>query len=183
MAEKLTIARPYAQAIFELANENATLEIWKQILQLWSEVVQTPEVAILLDNPLVGKEKLLKLFEALSEKAFAKLPREQHQEIQNFLQVLIKEKRLSILPDILNRFQSLMAAQRDLKEVIVISAFPLDNPKRENIKNSLIKYLKSQVAVEFREDQSLIGGVIFRCGNWVMDGSIKGKLQRLRDNL
>jgi F-type H+-transporting ATPase subunit delta len=183
MAEKLTIARPYAQAVFEQALAERGLEEWEQLLHSCATIAEDPAAKALFDNPLVSGEQLRALFMHVTEKALAKLPAARAPEFKNFLTVLIKENRLAVLPEIFFRYQRLMAAQHELKEVIVTSAYPLDANRRESLTVSLANYLHSKVAVDFREDSSLIGGAIIRCGNWVMDGSIKGKLQRMRDNL
>jgi len=183
MAEKLTIARPYAKAVFEQALAGHRLEAWEQMLQVLASIVKDSRVAELLDNPIVNNQQWLQLFLTVTEKALMNLSSAQRQELKNLLTVLIAEKRLTVLPEILNRFQNLMAAQRELKEVTVISAYPLDEKRREMMTASLTNYLRSKIAVDFQEDPALIGGVLIRCGNWVMDGSVKGKLQRLRDNL
>lgn len=183
MAENLTIARPYAKAIFEQAVVDQSLEEWDQILQTLAEIASDKNAVALLDNPLITGERLLELFGQITAKAHPKLAVARQQELRNFLTVLIHEKRLIVLPEILRRYQRLVAAKRELKEVTVTSAYPLDELRRKNMAAALKKYLHSEVAVDFQEDSTLIGGAIIRSGNWVMDSSIKGKLQTLRNDL
>lgn len=183
MAEKLTIARPYAKAVFEQALADRSLEDWEQILRVLAAVAGDKQMSGLLDNPLIEDQQLLTLFAAVTEKMLPKLSATRHQELKNFLMTMIAEKRLTVLPEILHRYERLMAAEQELKEVTVISAFPLNAERRQSMTAALTKYLHSKVTVDFQEDASLIGGAIIRAGNWVMDGSIKGKLQSLRDNL
>lgn len=183
MAENLTIARPYAKAVFEQALADGGLEEWGQILQALAAVADDPSAKTLLGNPLVGDHKLLELFIRLTEKILPQLSATRRQQLKNFLTVLINEKRLAVLPEILRRYQDLVATKQELKAVTVISAFPLDEQRRQRMAEALTRYLHSKVAVDFQEDSSLIGGVLIRSGSWVMDGSIKGKLQLLRNNL
>jgi F-type H+-transporting ATPase subunit delta len=183
MAENITIARPYAKAVFEQAVAGRALDEWEQILQTLAAVAADSQMAALLDSPLVSDQQLLTLFTQIVGKIRQSLSADLQKELNNFLQVLISEKRLAVLPEILRRYQSLVAAERGLKKVVVTSAFPLDEQRRKNMTESLSRYLHSKVAVDFKEDASLIGGAVIRSGNWVMDGSIKGKLHSLRDNL
>lgn len=183
MAENLTIARPYAKAVFEQAAADGNLEEWDQILRILAAIASDAQAAVLLDNPQVDSQQLLTLFEGVTAKALPQLAPVRRQELKNFLMVLITARRLAVLPEILHRYQRLMAAARELKEVTVTSAYPLGAQRRQQMIEALTRYLHSQVTVEFQEDASLIGGAVIRSGNWVMDSSIKGKLQNLRDNL
>lgn len=183
MAENITIARPYAKAVYEQALGSNALDEWEQILQALSAIAADPGVGPLLDSPLTSGEQLLKLFTQITGKIHPNLSADLQRQLKNFLTVLISEKRLAVLPEILRRYQNLVAAERGLKKVKVISAFPLDEKRRQTMIQSLTRYLHSEVRVDFQEDPSLIGGAVIRCGNWVMDGSIKGKLNTLQDNL
>jgi F-type H+-transporting ATPase subunit delta len=183
MAENLTLARPYAKAVFEQAKAGSALDEWTRILKTLAFVAQEPQAALLLDNPLVSEKQLRDFFSQIIRKFLNDSPNRLQQELDNFLGILIREKRLMVLPEIYQRYQDLIAAQRGIKTVIVTSAFPLDDARRQSMTESLSRYLKSQLEVQFQEDAGLIGGAVIRSGNWVMDGSIKGKLQKLRDNL
>lgn len=183
MAEKLTIARPYAKAVFEQALADHGLEDWQHILQALTAVVVDPQAAALLDNPWLKPEQLAELFVRPTEQLLPKLSDQRKKELKNLVEILIAEKRLDVLPEILQRYQRLMASEQGFKEVTVISAFPLNAERQEKMSASLTQYLRSKVSVDFQVDPALIGGVLIRSGNWVMDDSIKGKLQNLRDNM
>lgn len=183
MAENLTIARPYAKAVFEQALADHSLVEWESMLQRLSLIAADQQAAALFDNPQVSDQQLLELFLQVSTKGGPKLSPQRQQELKNFLIVLIREKRLAVLPEIFDRYQRLMAAEREVKEVTVTSAYPLDETRRNSMIASLTRYLHSKVAVDFQEDRDLIGGAVIRCGNWVMDGSVAGKLRQLRNNL
>jgi F-type H+-transporting ATPase subunit delta len=183
MAENLTIARPYAKAVFELALVDKSFDQWCHILSVLAEVAKDPQVVAMITNPLIESGKLLELFTHVTEKTLPELSADRRKQLVNLLTVLINEKRLAVLPDILRRYERLLAAQQELKPVTVISAMPLTPERRDSMIASLKKYFKSEVTVDFQEDPELIGGAIVRSGNWVMDGSIRGKLQNLRDGL
>lgn len=183
MAENLTIARPYAKAIFEQADADHCLEEWQHILQVLAQLALDVRIRVLFGNPAVGDPQMQTLFEQIVNQALPSLNAARRKELQHFLAILIAEKRLAVLPEILDRYQQLLTAQRGQKEVTVTSAHALDAGRRASMTDTLVKYLRSKVTVDFREDPSLIGGAVIRSGNWVLDGSIKGKLQRLRDGL
>lgn len=183
MAENLTIARPYAKAVFEQALADKSLPQWGRVLATLAKVAADSQTAALLDNPRVTEAQLHQLFVKVTEKVLPDLPAQQVKELNNFIRVLIDEKRLAILPDIADRYHRLLTAEQEIKEVTVTSAFALDEARRETLTAALTKYLHSKVTVDFQEDRSLIGGVVIRSGNWVMDSSLKGKLQYLRDSL
>lgn len=183
MAENLTLARPYAKAVFELAKTGAALEEWTRVLQTLAAFAADPHAAALFDNPLVSEQQLHGFFSQVMQKFLTGLSLPLQSELNNFLSVLIREKRLMVLPEIYQRYQNLISAQKGIKTVTVSSAYPLDAERRKSLIESLGRHLKSQVEVDFQEDSSLIGGAVIRCGNWVMDGSIKGKLQKMRDSL
>lgn len=187
MADNLTIARPYAKAVFEHALASHAqlyaLDGWEKLLQQLSLAVKNPSLSTLLDNPKVSDQQFHDLLMEVLQKSFSDFFATNQKTISNFLNLLILEKRLNILPQISLRYQSLLTAERQLKEVIVTSAFPLDQGRRQTLTEALTKYLNSKLAVTFQEDASLIGGVIVRSGNWVMDNSIRGRLQDLKTAL
>jgi F-type H+-transporting ATPase subunit delta len=183
MAENLTIARPYAKAVFEQALTDKRLEQWGEVLATLAKVAADSQTAELLENPRVTDQQLHQLFAKITEKLLPTLAEQQIKELNNFIKILISEKRLAILPDIADRYHRLVASEQEIKEVTVTSAFPLDKERQVKLTAALTKYLHSKVTVTFQEDHSLIGGIIIRSGNWVMDSSIKGKLQYLRDSL
>lgn len=187
MADNLTIARPYAKAVFEhaLASHapSLTLDGWEKLLQQLSLAVKNPSLSTLLDNPKVSDQQFHDLLMEVLQKSFPDFFATNQKPISNFLNLIILEKRLNILPQISVRYQSLLTAERQLKEVTVTSAFPLNQGRRQTLTEALTKYLNSKLAVTFQEDASLIGGVIVRSGNWVMDNSIRGRLQDLKTAL
>jgi len=183
MADTLTIARPYAKALFEQALADSAIDAWTSILDVLSHVAQDAEVNALFDDPRVRADQLQTLLIEIVAQTVPTLKDSDQKMLAGLLTLLIQEKRLGVLPDVFKRYQRLVAKQQEVLQITVTSAHLLDEARRDNMSQALQQYLKSQVAVDFYEDPSLIGGAIIRTGYWVMDGSIKGKLQRLRDNL
>ena len=182
MALQLTLARPYAKAIFSDAKETNQLEIWSAVLNAFSKIIKNNQIAHLIINPQISKKDIKELLLYLIQKiqVEANLLKE---KIDHFLQLLIYEKRLTILPDIAFLYHQLLNNYYGLIEAEVICTFPLSHEHRERIKNKLKKRFNSKVTLKITEDKSLLGGAIVRADNWVIDGSVKGKLIRLAESL
>lgn len=183
MAELITIARPYAKALFEYALQNHVLEGWEKALHYWSLAVQDPSLASELDNPKISDQQFHELFSVILQKTAPEFYAAHKTNISNFLNILIAEKRLNVLPEIALRYQELLTAEKNMKEVTVVSAFSLSVERQQQLSEALTRYFKTKLSLTFQEDNSLIGGLVIRSGNWVMDDSIKGRLQSLKDEV
>lgn len=176
MAELTTIARPYAKAAFLFAQEHDVLEQWEQMLGLAASVSEDPVVHEFLDRP--------ELDGATKTRAFVDICGEQLDEAgANFIAQLSERKRLQILPAIFELFHELLAQSRQITEVELVSAFDLDDAETEKLVAALKKRLGREVTVSKRVNPSLIGGVLVRAGDTVIDGSVRGRLNRLAEQL
>ena len=183
MAKHLTISRPYAKAIFQIASADQQQQEWLQLLTGLSMMVKDPEAQHLLHNPLLDKDALGAFFFGLLEEMLPTLPDGMLEKAKNTIEFLVYEKRMEILPDITELYQRYIAEQQGLVELSVLSAHQLDDAQKNLIQVALEQRFNSKVSVEFSLDKSLIGGLLIRTGNWVMDGSIRGKLSRLAEVL
>jgi F-type H+-transporting ATPase subunit delta len=183
MAEHLTIARPYAKAVFAQASATETMDGWENALQSLALAVKNPELSHLLDNPKVSDTQFYDLLMEILQKTLGAFFSQHKTELSNFIKLLIFEKRLNVLPEILSRYQTFVMKAKQLKEVTVISAFPIDQKRRHALTEALTKHLKSKLSITFQENNELIGGVIIRSGNWVMDNSIKSRLENLQKEI
>jgi F-type H+-transporting ATPase subunit delta len=172
MAEKVTIARPYAKAAFELAREQRDFARWSNVLSAAAAVVHDPRVARLLSNPRVQPSELIDLIAAASGDAL-------DQSGRNFLNTLAQNRRLSVLPEVAAHFEELRAAVENVADVHVTSAAELDAKQRERLSAALRKRLKREIRLHCAVDAALIGGAIVRSGDFVIDGSLRGRLERL----
>jgi F-type H+-transporting ATPase subunit delta len=172
MAEKATIARPYAKAAFESARQHAAFDRWSQALATSSQVVADERVARLLSNPRVQPADLIGL---IADAVGA--PLDQH--IRNFLVALADNRRLGLLPEIAVMFEALRAEVENVADVQVVSAAPLEDAQRERLAKTLKQRLRRDVRLHCEVDPSLIGGAVVRTGDFVIDGSIKARLERL----
>jgi F-type H+-transporting ATPase subunit delta len=173
ITEKLvTLARPYALAAFEYALAKSDLAGWESMLKAAAEVVQDKRITQLLNSPEVTKERLAQLFCGI-------LASIMDNEKENFIRLLAEYDRLSALPNILSLFEEYKANYEMTLPVQVISAIPLDETFKQRITKSLTERLKRKVELQSEIDESLLGGVVIRAGDRVIDGSIRGKLNRL----
>jgi len=174
MAELTTLARPYAKAAFEYAEAANDLGGWSKMLAVAADVANHEMVAALLSSPSLTSE-------AKAEK-FAELCGEElNTQGQNFLQILASNQRLSLLPEISLLFELLKAAKEKSLDVEMISAFDIQGDITDKVAKALQTKLNREIRVNTTVDKSLIGGVVIRAGDMVIDGSVKGRLEKLAE--
>ncbi len=176
MAERATIARPYAKAAFEYARDAKGVAGWSQALKTASEIVSDPRVAALTKSPAWTSADLVGL---VTDVAGSKLDA----GMQNFVRVLAENRRLLLLPEISTHYEALRSAVENTIDVEVISAVPLDSAQKEKLSAALSTRLKRQVRMQNSVDSTLLGGAVVRAGDLVIDGSLKGRLERLATDL
>jgi F-type H+-transporting ATPase subunit delta len=172
MAEKATIARPYARAAFEHARQHGSFDRWSQVLASASTVVGDGRVAKLLTSPKVKSSDLVGLIADVAGDAL-----DEHS--RNFLAMLADNRRLGLLPEIAAMFETLRAEIENVADVHVTSAVQLDDSQRQRLAGALRKRLDREVRLHCAVDPSLIGGAVVRTGDFVIDGSLKARLERL----
>jgi len=172
MADRLTIARPYARAAFEEARANGGLAPWSDALQVAAQVVQDPRVESLLGNPHVTPEELAQLVTGI---AGSKLGAQG----ANFVRTLADNRRLAYLPEIATLFDTLKDAAEGVEDVTVTSAAPLDEAQRRKLSAALERRLRRKVRLHCEIDPALIGGALLRAGDLVIDGSLRTRLERI----
>lgn len=172
MADKLTIARPYARAAFEEARANGGLAPWSQALQTAAEVVRDPRVEMLLGNPHVTPQELAQLVSGI---AAAKLG----EQGANFVRTLADNRRLAYLPEIAALFDTFKDEAEGVADVTVTSAAALDEAQRQKLTVALERRLKRTVRLHCDIDPELIGGAVLRSGDLVIDGSLRTRLDRI----
>jgi F-type H+-transporting ATPase subunit delta len=176
MAEITTIARPYAKAAFEFALENKALDQWSSMLGFVAAVVRDTQMQTVLQSPVMSDDQKAEIITSVdANKIDAKG--------KNFIYQLAKNDRLDLLPEISILFDLLKAEQEKVVEVKVTSAFALSAPETEILARSLKTRLGRDVQISSELDKSLIGGLIIRAGDMVIDGSVRGKLAKLGESL
>jgi F-type H+-transporting ATPase subunit delta len=172
MADKSTIARPYAKAAFEQARDKGRLGPWSQALRTSAAVVGDSRVEALLGNPRVTPEELAAL---VIEIAGAELD----EQGRNFVSTLADNRRLALLPEISALFDELKGEAEGIVDVAVTSAAPLDDSERGKLAAALERRLGRSVRLQCATDPALIGGAVLRAGDMVIDGSLRGRLERI----
>ncbi len=172
MADRATIARPYARAAFAHARESSDLAGWSNLLGAAAQGAADPGVARLIGNPHVTGAELVELLGGLSGKAGGEGGR-------NFLKTLAENRRLALLPHIAAQFEALRAEVENVMDVEIIAAREIAVPQEMALASALKKRLGREVRMHTRIDESLLGGAIVRAGDLVIDGSLKGRLERL----
>lgn len=176
MAENITIARPYAQAIFSLAQEQGDLGGWSDMLQFAAAVADDAEMVAVIDSPRFDSDQLANLFiEICGDKL--------NDAGKNMIRVLAENDRLSVLPEVAELFEAERAAVEGTVVAEVTSATALNDAQKESIAAALKKRLGRDVTLECQIDESLLGGAIIRAGDVVIDGSVVGKLEKLTSAL
>lgn len=172
MADKLTIARPYARAAFEEANKDNALASWSEALQVASQVVTDARVANLLGNPRVTPEQMAQLFIDVGGKGLG-------EHGANFVRTLAENGRLAYLPEISALFEGMKDQAQGVADVTVTSAAALDQAQQQKLSAALEKRLKRKVRLHTQIDPQLIGGAVIRSGDLVIDGSLSTRLARI----
>lgn len=176
MSELATLARPYATAAFKRAKESDALTNWSESLSFLSSVISAKEMADVVNNPKVGKDRLAALLLDIGQGQLAL-------EAQNFLKLLVQNSRLDLLPQIAVQFEQFKADHEGYVDTEVASAFAMSQEEQKKLAATLEKMLDKKVRIHVTVDQSLIGGILVRAGDRVIDGSIKGQLQHLQKSL
>lgn len=182
MADYLTVARPYARALFSEALDKNALSDWQPVLNVLAAIVDVLSARHMISNPNVSPEQKYQLcWDTLREIVSVKQNIEQ--DVQRLIHVLLVEKRLPAVPAIARVYHQLVANHNNIIEVDVISATALTQAQQEQLIQALEKRFNSTVTIDYSHDASLIGGLIIKSDNWVFDGSIRSKLLRLTERV
>jgi F-type H+-transporting ATPase subunit delta len=176
MSEQATLARPYAAAVFKRAKETDTTATWSQNLAFMSAVLKNEDISVVIDNPKVNKERLSALMLDICQEHI-------NEENGNFLKLLVHNNRLMLLPVIAKLFEAYKAEDEGYVEVEVFTAYALSKEAKQKFTTTLEKTLGKKILMNVAVDKSLIGGVLVRAGDRVIDGSIKGRLQHMQKAL
>lgn len=176
MINTQTLARPYAKAAFEFASAAGTTESWSKMLNLAAIAVEVPEVAALLNDPrLTSESKVQGLVRLLGDDA--------DEAFRNYVQTLGENDRLSVLPTVWELYEDIKAQAEKTLEAEVETAFELSNAQLQTLAAALSKRLDRTVNLQQAVNPALIGGVLIRAGDVVVDGSVRGKLSQLAESL
>ncbi len=175
MPESITIARPYAKAAFEFALEHQSIDLWQEMLLFAATVTRNEKMFELLSGVLAPKT-LSNIFIDICSDRLDKYG-------QNFIHIMAENKRLLLLPIVLDQFMMIRNELDSIVEVDALSANRLSATQKAKIVSAIEKRLSMKVKLNCKIDKSVIAGIIIRIGDMVIDSSLRGRLERLTDIL
>ena len=176
MAEKSTIARPYAQAAFSMAESQGNLKKWSDMLQLIAALASDDAMQVLIDNPSIDNDELAELIIDICGDGL-------DQYGQNFVRVLTVNKRLDVISEIADLYEVKRAEAERTVVAEVTSASPLSEAQQAQLVTALKKRLGRDVELVTKTDENIVGGAIVRAGDLVIDASVTGQLEQLANTL
>jgi F-type H+-transporting ATPase subunit delta len=176
MTELATLARPYAEASFKRAKETASTQQWSEALAFVAQVLHDGQLQGFLYNPRLGQERISQLLVDIVKDHVGV-------EVQNLLRLLVRNGKLSIVPELIKQFEQNKADDEGYVDVAITSAYPLNKTEQSRYVSMLEKRLQKKVHAQVTVDASLIGGVIAKAGDKVIDSSIRGQLHQLAKRL
>ncbi|MBD3669585.1 MAG: F0F1 ATP synthase subunit delta [Gammaproteobacteria bacterium] len=175
MAEKTTIARPYAEAVFELAKDKGDLNEWSEKLELMAAIASNEQMAQVISNPDLDSH-VVDLFTDIAGDKLGEAG-------ANLVKLCAENGRLDVLPEIAVIYEGLKEEEQSSVVAEVISAYPLSDEQKSSIAAALKKRLDREVSIVDSVDENLIGGVVIRAGDLVIDGSAANRLESLGNKL
>lgn len=172
MAETVTIARPYAEALYRLASQKAALAEWSDMLEIASAVASDATMSDAIANPKFTRAQVEQVFLAVAGSALS-------EEGKNLVRLLLENGRLALLPVIAAQFEKLKAEQSGIMEAEIASAFPLSDAQLTEMIGLLEKRFARKVTASVSVDPELIGGVKINAGDVVIDASVRGQLHNM----
>lgn len=172
MAEAITVARPYAEAVFKLGAANNSLTQWSKILQLASEIAENDQVKLLIGNPVVSAKQLSEILLEIGRNKFSS-------EARNLIVMLADNKRIPVLPQISQLFEQLKAQHEGVLEAKIVSAFAMESKQLKKLVDDLEQKFKRKIDAKVSTDPELIGGIKVEIGDEILDASVRGKLEAM----
>lgn len=176
MAHASTIARPYAKAVFDVAREARDFAGWQAQLELLARIAADDRVRVVLGDPKVEAKAVAALVLGVAGDQLSPVAR-------NLVAMMAERKRLAVLPEVLVQFIALRRDAEKTVEVELVTATPADAATQARFAAALERKLGRKVELRNRADAALIGGALVKAGDMVIDGSVRGRLERLANQL
>lgn len=176
MAERTTVARPYADAAFAIARDRGELAKWSEMLAIASGIASDERVAEALENPKLDAAHKTTLFLSIAGDAFS-------EDMKSFVRVLIDARRIELLPEIRELYEAHRHEAEGVAEATIQSARPLSDAEVAQLTAALAKRFGKRVEAKVSVDESLLGGARIAVGDTVIDGSVRGKLAQMKQAL
>ncbi|GAA5093372.1 F0F1 ATP synthase subunit delta [Wohlfahrtiimonas larvae] len=176
MTDYITVARPYAKAVFLIAKEENTISGWSNLLAVLDEISADVEASDFISRPDFSlQEKTQFLQTAVATLLKRKLTNQE----ANFLSVILSAKRYEVFPSIRQAYDEMVLSDESIIEVDLVSAFEVKESENEMFVKALEKHFQKSIKLNVSVDPNLIGGAVIKAGDWVMDGSVKGRLEQM----
>ncbi len=172
MAEAITVARPYAEAVYKLAVAGDSLAQWSKMLQFAALVAEEDHVKQLIGNPVVSAKQLGELFLEIGRSKF-------NAEARNLMMLLTENKRIAVLSQISQLFEQLKAQHEGVLEARIVSAFAMESKQLKKLIDDLEQKFKRKIEAQVSVDPELIGGIKVEIGDEILDASVRGKLEAM----
>ena len=173
MSELTTAARPYAKAVFELAESSGALDTWSEQLSAMASIVSADGSAELLDNPKVNAAQKVDTFKELANGSL-------NDQSVNLLKSLGENNRFALLPDMASLFETMKSESQGEVEGEIIAAAAMSDTQESAIVTALEKRMGRKVKLVTKIDETLLGGAVIRVGDLVIDGSLQGRFQSMK---
>ena len=171
------IANRYAEALFQIGEEeNKTDNLYNELKEVSSLITTNNDLNNVMKSPLVSKNEKIQLIDTLFAGKI-------DNDLKNFFKILVEKGRITSVEAIEATYKELLNEKNNILEGYVISAVPMDNEKIKELETELSKKYNKNVTLENEVDQSILGGVLVRLGNTQIDGSVKTRLNNIKDQL
>ena len=170
------VGRRYAEAVFDLAMESNTQDQWMNALQTLASAAEDDETSAYFENPAIDQIEKERALEIL-------LGGDGNTEVRNLARLLIDRQRFDTLPSILEAFDEMVLRSRGISIADVTTAIPLSDSESAQIGQQLARIIGTQVEVRSHVDEAIIGGIVARIGDQLIDGSVRTQLRDLRSTL
>ncbi|MXZ55699.1 MAG: F0F1 ATP synthase subunit delta [Gammaproteobacteria bacterium] len=176
MAEAATLARPYALAAFDIARERERFDHWSHVLEQLAQVTSTPKLSEYLSSPVhTTAAKAITVIDLLED--------DLTESTKRFVRVLAENHRLDLIPEIRATFEELLAEERKTLAVEVTTAVELTPEEIKAFDDALTRKYQREINLTIKIDPEIVGGALIRAGDTVLDGTVRGKLEKLQTSL
>lgn len=182
MANYTTLARPYAKALFAIAKQSQRFALWNDILAALAWIMKNKNTKDWLNNSQMDEAEKIKWLLELLQAGYAETQKIE-QEVKSFLHLIFEEHRLEIFSDLARLFNALVLAEEGWVKISVTCAKPISAEMKAVLEKNLSEKFHAKIAVNYTEDTSLLGGLVIKTDDWVMDASVRHQLVRLREKL
>ncbi|MDH5479321.1 MAG: F0F1 ATP synthase subunit delta [Nitrosomonas sp.] len=172
MAEAITVARPYADAVYKSAVAKKRLQEWSHMLEYAAALAEEEQIKLLVGNPMVSAQQLSEILLELGKKKF-------DDEGRNLLSLLAENNRIDILPQVSQLFEQLKAQHEGVLEAKIVTAFAINDKQLKKLVSDLERKFKSKIEASVSVDPDLIGGVKVEIGDEILDTSVRAKLESM----